>query len=372
MSPLNLASPQDLQTWASSLPAADAQAQPELAAALQARLDEKTKPLGALGQLERLALQIGLIQGTSSPQLHAPQVMVFAADHGIARQGVSAYPVEVTPQMVRNFLAHGAAVSVLARANGVAQRVVDCGVAADFEPHPELTIAKVAGVAHGSADSTQGPALTLAQALQAIAKGRAVVQASPGNAVLLGEMGIGNTSPAALLMHALTGTPLADCVGAGTGLDAAGLARKQATLARAVAANAAAAASGDALAVLAALGGLEVASLVGAVLQAAHERRVVVVDGFITTAAVAVAAALAPQVLGYCVFAHCSAESGHARWLQRLGARPLLQLDLRLGEGSGATLAWPLLRAAVVMLADMASFASAGVSTQSAAAGAPA
>jgi nicotinate-nucleotide--dimethylbenzimidazole phosphoribosyltransferase len=243
-------------------------------------------------------------------------------------------------------------------------------VNADFEPHPELAIAKVAGAEHGTADSTQGPAMTPAQTLQAIANGRAVLRGVSGNAVLLGEMGIGNTSPAALLMHVLTGVPLADCVGSGTGLDAAGLARKRETLARALAANAAAVQSGDPLAVLGALGGLEVATMAGAVLQAAHERRVVVVDGFITTAAVAVAVALAPQVLDYCVFAHCSAENGHARWLAALGGargagvRALLDLDLRLGEGSGAVLAWPLLRAAVVMVDEMASFASAGVSTR--------
>jgi nicotinate-nucleotide--dimethylbenzimidazole phosphoribosyltransferase len=355
----HLANLQDVRDWARDLPAADAAAQPELAAQLQARIDEKTKPLGALGRIEALALQIGLIQQSAAPRLEVPHVLVFAADHGIARQGVSAYPAEVTPQMVRNFLGEGAAVSVFARAQGVRQLVVDCGVNADFEPHPELAIAKVAGAEHGTADSTQGPAMTPAQTLQAIANGRAVLRGVSGNAVLLGEMGIGNTSPAALLMHVLTGVPLADCVGSGTGLDAAGQAR-----------NAAAVQSGDPLAVLGALGGLEVATMAGAVLQAAHERRVVVVDGFITTAAVAVAVALAPQVLDYCVFAHCSAENGHARWLAALGGargagvRALLDLDLRLGEGSGAVLAWPLLRAAVVMVDEMASFASAGVSTR--------
>ena len=363
MSELNLASRQGLLAWAQSLPALDTG---ELAAQLQTCIDEKTKPLGSLGQIESLAVQIGLIQRSLTPTLIEPQVMVFAADHGIAQRGVSAYPPEVTPQMVHNFLRHGAAVSVVARCNGLRQLVVDCGVKADFEAHADLVIAKVAGAEHGSADCTQGPALTEAQALQAISQGRAVVRQSPGNAVLLGEMGIGNTSPAALLMHTLTGVALTDCVGAGTGLDQTGMARKRATLYQAMAANAAVATSGDALALLAALGGLEIATMVGAVLQAAHERRVVVVDGFITTAAVAVAAALSPAVLGYCVFAHNSAESGHARWLQHLGARALLHLDLRLGEGSGAALAWPLLCAAVAVLGEMASFASAGVSTKSA------
>ena len=353
-----------LLAWAQQLAPATAAAQPALATDLRQRIDEKTKPLGALGQIESLALQLGLIQGRTDPALHAPQVLVFAADHGIARQGVSAFPAEVTPQMVCNFLNHGAAVSVIARANGLRQVVVDCGVNADFAPHPDLLIAKVAGAEHGCADSTQGPAMTEAQVLQAMGQGRAVLAACPGNALLLGEMGIGNTSPAALLMHTLTGMPLADCVGVGTGLDAAGLARKQATLARALAANAVPVQRGQPLALLAALGGLEIATLTGAVLQAVHERRVVLVDGFITTAAVAVAAAISPAVLSHCVFAHSSAESGHARWLRHLGVRALLDLALRLGEGSGAALAWPLLVAACAVLREMASFSSAGVSTQ--------
>ena len=366
MSEFDFASTDALLAWAQQLAPATAAAQPQLAADLQQRLDEKTKPLGALGQIESLALQLGLIQRRLDPVLTAPQVVVFAADHGIARQGVSAYPAEVTPQMVLNFLSHGAAVSVVSRVNGQRQLVVDCGVNADFAPHADLVIAKVAGAEHGSADSTQGPALSEAQVLQAISQGRAVLAACPGNALLLGEMGIGNTSPAALLMHTLTGKPLADCVGVGTGLDAAGLTRKQATLARALAANAAAVQSAQPLALLGALGGLEIATMVGAVLQAVHEQRVVLVDGFITTSAVAVAAAMSPAVLSHCVFAHSSAESGHARWLQHLGARALLDLDLRLGEGSGAALAWPLLVAATAVLRDMASFRSAGVSTKAA------
>ena len=334
-----------------------------LAAAVQHELDLKTKPQGSLGRIEALALQLALIQGQPRPRLDAPQLVVFAADHGIARRGVSAYPPEVTRQMVANFLAGGAAAAVLAAQHGLALSVVDCGVAHDFEPHPRLLAAKVAGAEHGSADASIGPALTPAQCAAAIANGRRVVAALPGNALLLGEMGIGNTSAAALLMARLTGEPLEVCVGRGTGLDDAGLARKLQVLHSALAANAGAVTP---LAALAALGGLEIATMTGAVLQAAAERRVVVVDGFITTAAVAVAAALSPAVLQRCVFAHCSAEAGHARWLRRLDARALLDLDLRLGEGSGAALTWPLLESACRVLADMASFASAGVSTRSA------
>lgn len=329
---------------------------------VQAALDAKTKPRGALGRLEALALQIALIQGQATPQLRAPQMVVFAADHGIAAQGVSAFPAEVTPQMVLNFLAGGAAVSVLARQHGLALTVADCGVASEFAPHPQLASLKVAGLERGSADASRGPAMSSAQCEAAITQGRALVAGLPGNVLLLGEMGIGNTSAAALLMARLTGQPLAVCTGRGTGLGDAGLANKLAVLERALAANAQAQAPLDALA---ALGGLEIATMVGAVQQAAAERRVIVVDGFITTAAVAVAVALQPELLAFCVFAHRSPETGHARWLAQLGAQPLLDLGLRLGEGSGAALAWPLLESACRVLAEMASFASAGVSQQS-------
>ena len=328
-----------------------------LAAQVQQRLDQLTKPRGALGRLEALALQVALVQGRTHPQWQAPQLVVFAADHGIAAQGVSAYPSEVTAQMVLNMLAGGAAVSVLARQHGLALTVVDCGVAHTFAPHPHLHVAKVC---QGTADSSVGAALSESQCAGAIAHGMRLVQGLPGNVLLLGEMGIGNTSAAALLMCRLTGLPLPDCVGRGTGLDAAGLARKTAVLQAALQRHAPVQ---GALPLLAAVGGAEIATMVGAVVQAAHERRVVVVDGFITTAAVAVAAALQPAVLQRCVFAHGSAEAGHGRWLQALGVQPLLGLGLglRLGEGSGAALAWPLLVSALQLLAEMASFASAGV-----------
>lgn len=327
-----------------------------LAARVQARLDAQTKPRGALGRLEALALQLALALEQDVPALAAPQLVVFAADHGIAAHGVSAYPPEVTAQMVHNMLDGGAAVSVLARRHGLALTVVDCGVAHDFAPRPGLVVAKAC---RGSADSTQGPALSAGQCGAAMAHGAALVRGLPGNVLLLGEMGIGNTSAAALLMERLTGLPLALCVGRGTGLDDAGLARKQAVLQRALDRHAGVT---EPRAVLAALGGAEIATMTGAVLEAAALRRVVVVDGFITTAAVALAAALDARVLPHCVFAHASAESGHARWLAVLGVRPLLDLGLRLGEGSGAALAWPLIDAAASLLAGMATFEDAGVS----------
>ena len=332
-----------------------------LSARLQHCIDHKTKPLGALGALEKLALRIGTIVGSDAPQLQQPQMLVCAADHGLAARGVSAYPSDVTWQMVENFLAGGAAVSVLARQHGLALTVVDCGVAREIAPRaaapgqPQLLLRKVAP---GTQDASVGPAMSATQCAQAIAIGCDVVRSLPGNALLLGEMGIGNTSVASLLLSRLCGVSLDDCTGAGTGLDVAGVTRKRAVLEQALAANAGAVEPLDALA---ALGGFEVATLVGAVLQAALERRVIVVDGFITSAAVLVAARLQPHVLQRCIFAHGSAEPGHALLLAQLGAQPLLNLGLRLGEGSGAALAWPLLQSACAVLREMASFEAAGV-----------
>ena len=335
---------------------------------VQQQLDLKTKPQGSLGMLEQLALRVACILGDAKPVLRDPQMVVFAADHGLTAQGVSAYPADVTWQMVGNFLAGGAAVSVLSRLHGVALNVVDCGVNRDFAPQadeveagaPRLWLRKVA---HGTQDSSQGPAMTMAQCEAAIRNGRELVQALPGNALLLGEMGIGNTSCASLLLARLCGVDVAEVTGAGTGLDQAGVARKVAVLQKVLAHHATVT---EPLDVLAAMGGLEVATMVGAVLQAALERRVIVVDGFITTAAVLVASRLQPAVLERCVYAHRSGEPGHTRMLQVLQAQALLDWQLRLGEGSGAALAWPLLQSACAMLRDMASFASAGVSTQTA------
>ena len=342
---------------------------PEFTQALQHKLNNKTKPLGSLGRLEGLALQLGQILNTQTPELDQPQMVVFAADHGLAARGVSAFPSDVTWQMVENFLAGGAAVSVLARQHGLALTVVDCGVNRDFlaglpagATRPGLQVCKVAGAEKGTADSSAQAAMTAAQCREAMANGQALVKALPGNTLLLGEMGIGNTSAASLLLAKLTGLDIAQCTGAGTGLDAPAVLRKTAILAEVLARHAA---LSDPLDVLAAMGGLEIATMVGAVLQAAHERRVVVVDGFITTSAVLVAHALAPQVLQRCVFAHRSGERGHEFMLQHLGVQALLDLGLRLGEGSGAALAWPLLQSACAILREMASFEAAGVSEKS-------
>lgn len=338
-----------------------------LSRALQAKIDQKTKPLGSLGRLEALALRLGLVLGSESPQLDEPQMIVCAADHGLAARGVSAFPSDVTWQMVENFLAGGAAVSVLARQHGLSLTVVDCGVRHDFVPPGSAEGVRmglvVRKVGPGTADSLEGPAMTAEQCMQAVTNGRSLVRELHGNAVLLGEMGIGNTSAASMLMSRLTGHNISQCTGAGTGLDAAAVERKVALLRQVLERHSEARAP---LHALAAFGGFEIATLVGIVLQAASERRVIVVDGFISTSAVLVAQALAPRVLQRCVFAHCSGERGHALMLEYLKAEPLLDLGLRLGEGSGAALAWPLLMSACRILDEMASFASAGVSEQSA------
>ena len=342
---------------------------PALTLALQCTLDQKTKPLGSLGQLESLGVQLGQILGTESPALTQPQLVVFAGDHGLAARGVSAYPSDVTWQMVENFLAGGAAVSVLARQHGIALTVVDCGVKHDFlqglppdASRPGLLVRKVAQGEGGTADALTQPAMTPAQCLEAIANGQAIVKQLPGNALLLGEMGIGNTSAASLLLARLTGRDIAECTGAGTGLDDAAIVRKVGVLREVLQRHATATTPLNALATF---GGFEMATMLGAVMQAAHERRVVVVDGFIVSAVVLVAHALQPLVLQRCVFAHRSGERGHALMLAHLEALPLLDLGLRLGEGSGAALAWPLLQSACMLLREMASFAQAGVSTQS-------
>ena len=332
-------------------------------------LNNKTKPLGSLGRIEDLALQIGQILGTDRPMLDQPQMVVFAGDHGLTARGVSAFPSDVTWQMVENFLAGGAAVSVLAKQNGIALTVVDCGVKHDFlaglpagTQRAGLQVRKAQGAEHGTADSSAQAAMTAAQRDEALQHGIDLVKGLPGNALLLGEMGIGNTSAASLLLACLAGLDIAVCTGAGTGLDAPAVLRKTEVLREVLARHVDAKAPLDALV---AFGGFEIATMVGAVLQAAHERRVIVVDGFIATSAVLVAHALQPLVLQRCVFAHRSGERGHEFMLQHLGVSALLDLGLRLGEGSGAALAWPLLQSACTVLRDMASFASAGVSEKS-------
>lgn len=326
--------------------------------ALRAAIDGKTKPPGSLGRLEALAARIARLQGSLAPRMERCRLTIFAADHGIAAEGVSAFPQAVTRQMLQNFLAGGAAANVLARAVGAEVAVVDAGVAGALVDHPDLVSRRIGP---GTANAAAGPAMTAAEAAEALAAGRAIGAESPGEAAAFGDMGIANTASATLVLAKLTGLPPAGIAGRGTGLDDAGLARKRAVLARAAARTPARL---DPETALAEYGGFEIAMMTGAMLGAAGARKLVLVDGFIATAAAAAATALAPASEAALVFAHRSAEAGHAPVLARLGAEPLLDLDMRLGEGTGALLAWPIVGAAAAMLREMASFESAGVSRQ--------
>lgn len=319
-------------------------------------IDSKTKPLGALGQVEALAEQVARLQRSVRPRLESCELTIFAADHGIAAAGVSAYPQEVTRQMVLNFLAGGAASNVFARSFDIAVRVVDAGVAGAPLEATRLLSRRIGA---GTASFRDGPAMSAAEVVRALAEGRALGAGAPHVAAAFGEMGIGNTASAAMLAHKIAGLPLADLTGRGTGLDDAGLARKREIL------EAAARRTPERLApevALAEYGGFEIAMMAGAILGAAGAGRIVLVDGFIASAAALVAEALEPSARAAFVFAHVSAERGHQALLRWMGAEPLLSLNMRLGEGTGALLAWPIVKAAVAMLNEMASFESAGVS----------
>jgi nicotinate-nucleotide--dimethylbenzimidazole phosphoribosyltransferase len=342
-----------MQTKASSAGLNDRPIEPidrSLEPQFRARIDGKAKPLGSLGLLEDLAVQLGLIWHPLAPRSGRAAVFVFAADHGLVAEGVSLYPASVTRAMVATYLAGRAGVNALARASSVEVLVIDAGVDADIPAHPGLIDAKIR---RGSRNAARESALTPAEARDCLARGAAIVSASIDagtDIVAIGEMGIGNTTSAALLMHRLTPAPLADCIGAGAGLDAAGVARKLAVAERAAARSDATAP----LDVLSEFGGYEIAMMAGAVLGSAARRRPVIIDGFIATAAALVAVRLQPAARGYCVFSHRSAERGHGLLLQALDAKPCLDLGLRLGEGTGAVMAVPLLRAAAGILNEMA------------------
>ena len=319
----------------------------------RARIDGKAKPLGSLGRLEDLAVQLGLIWHPLAPRTERAAVFVFAADHGLVAEGVSLYPASVTRAMVATYLAGRAGVNALAKASGVDVQVIDAGVDADIPAHPGLIDAKIR---RGSRNAAREPALTSEEVSDCLARGASIVAASIDagtDVVAIGEMGIGNTTSAALLMHRLAPASLADCVGAGAGLDAAGIARKLAVAGRAAARSGAT----PPLEVLSEFGGYEIAMMAGAVLGSATRRRPVIVDGFIASVAALVAVRLQPAARGYCVFSHRSAERGHGLLLDALDAKPYLDLGLRLGEGTGAVMAVPLLRAAAGILTEMADLA---------------
>lgn len=336
------------------IPALDARAMDD-AAARQSRL---TKPAGSLGRLEELSIRLAGMTGRLDPPLERAVVFTLAADHGVAAEGVSAYPAEVTPQMVLNFLRGGAAINVLARAAGARVVVADLGVNADLPTHPELRALKVR---RGTASITRGPAMSEAEAQRAIDAGRQLVRDADPDIALTGDMGIGNTTASAALICALTGLEPALVVGRGTGVDDDGLRRKVSAVTRALEVNRGAIDRGP-LATLAAVGGLEIAGLVGVVLQAAEMRRPVIIDGYISGAAALTAMSVDAAARDYMIASHRSHELGHKAVLDRLGLQPLLDLDLRLGEGTGAALALPLVRASVRLLNDMATFDEAGVS----------
>lgn len=330
---------------------------------LLSKIDQKTKPLGALGVLELIALQIGLIQNSLTPSLKNPVLLVFAADHGVATAGVSSYPQAVTAQMVLNFLNGGAAINVFARQNGFALRVIDAGVNFVFDDHPQLVHAKVG---YGTKNFLLEPAMTILECEQAMMFGVELVKqeiSAGSNVFAFGEMGIGNTSASSCLMSLLCDIPIAECVGRGTGVDDVGLRKKIGLLTQAISAHSID--RNDPMQVLAKFGGFEIAMMTGAMLAAAEAGGILLIDGFIATAALLVASRLAPNVLHYCIFAHCSGEAGHRRLLEYLQVKPLLDAGLRLGEGTGAVLAYPLVQASVNFLNEMASFESAGVSHSS-------
>ncbi|OEK08711.1 nicotinate-nucleotide--dimethylbenzimidazole phosphoribosyltransferase [Flavivirga aquatica] len=327
--------------------------------ALQQKINLKTKPLGALGMLEDLALKIGCIQNSETPKIDNPTIVVFAGDHGIAtKEEVNPFPQEVTSQMVYNFVNGGAAINVFSKTNDVALKIVDAGVNHKFPKSLNIINKKVA---FGTKNYQDEPAMTLEQYNDAIKKAGDIISKihSKGcNTIGFGEMGISNTSSASLLMGHFIKTPIIDCIGSGTGLYADGINKKAQILSK-VFNKYNPKTPQEALATF---GGFEIVMLCGAILKAAELKMTVVIDGFIVTAALLAAEAINTNVLDYCVFAHNSNEQGHIKMLEFLNVKPLLSLGLRLGEGTGAALAIPLLRASVNFLNDMASFESAGVS----------
>jgi nicotinate-nucleotide--dimethylbenzimidazole phosphoribosyltransferase len=327
---------------------------------VRAHLDDLTKPQGSLGRLEELALQYCLIQGRPDPQLGAKRICCLAGDHGVAEEGVSAYPKEVTPQMVLNMLAGGAAINVLTRHVGAQLVVADLGVAAALENAPGLCRLKVRG---GTDNIAMGPAMSPAEAEIALAAGIGLAEAAARDGVTMlgtGDMGIANTTPATALLAAYLKCPVEQITGRGTGIDDQRLAHKVEVITRALAVNRTRLA--DPLETLAALGGFEIAGIAGLVLGGAANRMAVVVDGFISTAGAVAACALCPTARDYLIFSHLSQERGHRVIMQALKARPVLDLDMRLGEGTGAALAMSVVEAAVRVYNEMATFSGAGVS----------
>lgn len=333
---------------------------------LQHQIDNKTKPLGALGRLEELALQIGLVQHSANPVISNPHIMVFAADHGIAASGlVNPYPQAVTAQMVLNFINGGAAINVFCRQHNLGLTVVDAGVNFDFEgplPAKRLINEKIG---YGTRNYLEGDAMSRDEVLRAIDAGKRITEdlfRDECNCIGMGEMGIGNTSSAALIMSYIMDIPVDDCVGRGTGVNDEQLNIKKATIREVFRLHHPSILRDPAPeTILQHVGGFEIAMMVGAYLKAAELKMIILVDGFITTAALLLARLIDPKVQRHCIFSHTSGEQGHVKMLQYLDARPLLNLGMRLGEGTGAAMAFPILQSAVHFLREMASFESAGI-----------
>ncbi len=327
------------------------------AAARQATL---TKPPGSLGQLEELSIRLAGMLRTEQPRIREKAIIIAAADHGVVAQGVTAYPQDVTAQMVLNFLSGGAAINVMCKQLGIRQVIVDAGVATELPPHPDL---RTLGIGRGTADMSQGPAMTREQAMGCVEAGIGLAQECVESGIDLigtGDMGIGNTTASAAITSVVTGLPPEDVTGDGAGRPAAGLEHKVAVIQRALEVNAPN--PTDGLAVLSAVGGFEIGVLAGVIIGAAAHGRPVVLDGFISGAAALVANAIAPSARDYMIAAHLSAERGHRAALEHLGLTPLLDLGMRLGEGTGAALAMPIIEAAARTLSEMATFNEAGVS----------
>ncbi|MDO3693365.1 nicotinate-nucleotide--dimethylbenzimidazole phosphoribosyltransferase [Wenyingzhuangia sp. chi5] len=329
---------------------------------LQHKIDTKTKPLGSLGILEKIAFKVGQIQQTTSPILSKPAILVFAGDHGIVNsEPVSPFPQEVTTQMVFNFLNGGAAINIFCKQHHIHLKIIDAGVNYDFGKTPHLIDAKIN---KGTADFSVQPAMSIEDCKKAINKGKELVTkqfAEGTNVIGFGEMGIGNTSSASLLMSAYTNTDISKCVGKGTGLNNDAIRVKTAVLRKSQEAHPNIT---DPLEILATFGGYEIAMITGAILQAKALNMTILVDGFIVTSALLAAHDMEPSVTDNCIFSHCSDEQGHTKMLQFLKADVILNIGLRLGEGTGAALAYPLVQSAVNFLNEMASFESASVTNK--------
>lgn len=327
---------------------------------LQNKINNKTKPLGSLGQLEEIAIQIGSIQNTLTPELKNPTLLVFAADHGLTDEGISPFPKEVTFQMVMNFLNGGAAINVFCKQNNINLKVVDAGVDFDFPESKGLIHAKIA---KGTKNSLKEAAMSATECEAAMLKGAELIkiEAKQGcNIIGFGEMGIGNTSAATLLMHKFTGLDMEICTGAGTGFDEKGIQRKKEILEQVAKKYT----TSDPLETLAQVGGLEIAMMCGAMIEAKKQNMVILIDGFIATSAFLTAFKMDVSIKDNAIFCHTSDENGHKHMLEYMHAKTVLNLGLRLGEGTGAAVAYPVIKSAVAFLNEMASFDDAGVSNQ--------